>query len=146
MTTEFRIHGCEEFGEPTEPPVAAWPTIDASPIVRYPVPTRKDGYGHPAGVVGLPYCEFGRSKISATGLGFYMALFGTAPVYPSTTLLPEYVPVRASLYDPRALAWRVFTGYLWQPTFVGSAPGAYIFRDFRAVITDIQSTFGWIYV
>jgi len=130
-TTSFRIAKSSVTTLPAAPIIAAWPATDAAPIVRYPVPARQSGLGLPAGAVGRPYCEFGRSKITAAGLDVYQALFDNATI--------EYANVRCTLYDPRTTGWVVYTGILWRPTVKESAAGVtYVFTEFRAIITELQ--------
>lgn len=135
-TTSFRLGKyATTTTEPAQPAVTAWPTTVASPIVRYPMATRQDGYGHPAGIVGRPYCEFGRERITATGLSFYTGMFASSA--------DEYVQVKAKLYDARTQTWLIYKGILWRPTIRESAPGVYVFREFRAVITELEVLATW---
>ncbi len=121
---------------PSEPPITAWPTVASSPIVRYPIPTRTNGYNQPAGIVGLPYCEFGRDKIKQEGINYYSALFSDAA--------SEFTRVKARLYDVRSGTWKVYTGTLYRPTVRDSVPGsAYTFREFRATIVDLVEIANW---
>jgi len=138
-TTEFGISVIAATSMPAQPPITAWPTVAASPIVRYPEPTRSNGYNQPAGIVGLPYCEFGRDKIRQVGIDYYSALFSGATA--------EYTRVKARLYDVRTGSWKVYTGTLWRPRFKDSVPGAaYTFRDFRATIVDLVEIANWAVV
>lgn len=138
-TTEFRISGITATVMPAQPPITAWPTVVASPIVRYPEPTRSNGYNQPAGIIGLPYCEFGRDKIRQVGIDYYSALFSSATA--------EYTRVKVRLYDIRSASWKVYTGTLWRPRVKDSVPGsAYTFRDFRAAIVDLVEIANWAVV
>lgn len=135
-TTNFRIAVISVTSAPAEPPLYAWPTVYASPVVQYPKPTRSNGYNYPAGIVGLPFCILGREKISDQGIAYYNALFSTAT--------SEYTRVKASLYDQRTQSWLVYTGTLWRPEHKESVPGkAYWFKDFKATIVDLKLIANW---
>ena len=98
-----------------------------------------NGLGEPAGIVGRPWCEFGRKKMSSAGAAFYTDMFGSASV--------EYVLVKAKLYDPRQKAWIVFWGKMWRPSFAEAVPGmAYGLSDFKVMLTDLIQIANWTVV
>lgn len=135
-TTDFRIQISTVLSTPAEPPLAAWPTTYAAPYVQFPKPTRANGYNRPAGIVGLPFCVFGRERISQTGLAYYNALFASGDA--------EYARVKARLYNSRTQTWNIYIGTLWRPEFRESASGmAYGFREFKATIVDLVKIVSW---
>ena len=134
--TYFRIGRSTVTSEPAEPPLAAWPLVPYSPIVQYPKASKRDGYGKPAGVVGLPWVEIGRNQITQTGLTWYQNLFLAAT--------DESVAVKCKLYDQRSATWKVYSGTLWRPATGNSVPGkAYTYADFKVTISDLTELAGW---
>lgn len=136
-TTNFRIGAAAVVSEPAQPLLAAWPTVEgAAPVVRYPQPTRRTGAGLPAGIVGKPWCEFGRSRVEQTGIAYYQAFFATAA--------DESVAVKTKLYDARSGTWKIYSGIMWRPQVGKALPGsAYRFSDFKVVITELVELAGW---
>ena len=138
-TTNFRLRLYAASGEPSEPPLNAWPVgygknvIAAPPTVIWPRPTSQDGLGRPAGIVGLPYTEFGRERIDAVGYAWYNAFIGSA----------EYVQVKAKLYDERSQSWTVWAGYMWQPTHAPAVVAGLSgpeYTEFRVRITELTAS------
>lgn len=136
-STEFRLKLASTSGVPPEPPIDAWPVsfgsnvIAAPPTVRYVTPTDVDGVGRPAGIIGRPWTEFGRDRISAVGYAWYNAFFDSSQ---------NYVEVKVKLYDERALGWTIWRGWMWRPTHDGSlmaGPGGPFFVNFRVKITNL---------
>jgi hypothetical protein len=117
-------------GSPLEPPLDAWPLVEAPPVVRYPEATRYTGQGEPAGMVGQPYTEIGRDVIGITGMTYYNALFDTAS--------SPHADVLVKLYDPHSVSWQVYSGIAQWYTFDMPTIGPYYFTKFRMRITELE--------
>jgi hypothetical protein len=104
--------------------------------VLYPRPTKRNGYGVPVGIVGRPWCEFGRQYITQSGIGTYNNLFANAT--------DESAEVKCKLFDQRTNTWKIYKGILWRPIVGKPVPGrAYRFSDFKATITELVVLSAW---
>lgn len=134
-STNFRIRLTSGSGTPDQPPLAAWPLIEAPPVVRYPQPSRRTGMGYPAGHIGMPYIIIGRDRIDETGTAYYNALF--------TTVDQAYALVRVKAYDPRSNSWKIYDGTMWRPTFSDNAIGGPWLVGYRIRISDLNEVDSW---
>ena len=112
--------------------------IDAPPVVNYPQATAVSLSGAPTGTFGLPWTEFGRPRINATGMTFYNNLFE------ATT--SGSAMVKVNLLDPRTGNWTIYSGIAWRPTIEQRAmPGISgpEFTNFRQRVTELSALSGW---
>ena len=142
--TYFRIKNAATSGTPSEPPLDAWPVgiapggIDAPPVVNYPQAVAISLSGAPTGIFGKPWTEFGRPRITATGMAYYNALFGSATTGSAL--------VKVNLLDPRTGNWIIYSGMAWRPTTAQRViPGLSgpEFTDFRLRITELVALSTW---
>ena len=129
--TEFQIYinGAWSIPPPSAMPVWNDPRMPYSAVVIYPQPAARDGAGFPIRTELELKCQLGRPIIDQAGQLYWYHTVGND--FPN-----GYVERSVWLYDPLSVAWHVYYGCVWKPTYSGGYPGSKVY-DFIVNITNL---------